>query len=83
VLATILIHREGIKGVQVLFLLLTHIFLALVLFWLYLVKPIGALGIIGLDVVVRTLIAVLFVLAFFFFTPFDTIASIVARPSKE
>lgn len=83
VLATILIHREGIKGIQVLFLLLTNILLILVLFWLYLIKPIGALGIIGLDVVLRGLIAALFVLAFFFFTPFDTIASAFSRTSKE
>ncbi len=78
VLATILIHSEGIKGSQIVFLFGAGILAAAINFWLYIVNIIGAMGVIGLDFIFRALIAMLFIVAFFFFTPLDAVSDVLS-----
>jgi len=82
-LCAILIHREALKGVQVVYLVVRQFFLMIPRVCLYIAKIFGAMGIIGLDLLIRLILVIYFIVAFLAITPLDAITSLLTLPFRK
>jgi hypothetical protein len=79
VLASMLIIREGIKGILVLVLIVLSVFLAINYTLYYLLSVITNLIMFLSDVMFRTLIILLSLVGFYIFTPIDSLTSMLRK----
>lgn len=75
-LSAFLIHKELYLGLHVIFTLIIQLLLVIPKIFLYVIKIIGKMGLFGLDIIIRTIVAVLYIFSFLFFTPLDMISNI-------
>jgi hypothetical protein len=82
-LAVLLIHKDGLKGLQLLTYVAAWLMSGLLSFLIYMGHIFGALGQVGLDIMLRIIIVVLIIAVYIITTPLDAINQRVSSPYKE
>lgn len=79
ILASMLIVREGFKGILALLLIIISTWLAILYLVIFIVRTISSLTIFVTDIVYRFLLFLFSLIGFFLFTPIDTVTAIFRK----
>lgn len=82
-ISALLIHREGFKGLYVIYLAIASIFLFVLQVFLYLANILGSMGIFGLDLVYRFLLMIINVIGYYLTAPLDLWATSSKNPGSS